>query len=49
MEYLRAMEKMNMDIASEFIVMAATLINIKARMLLPVERPKRKRRIREKP
>ena len=37
-EYLRAMEKMNMDVASEFIVMAATLINIKARMLLPVEK-----------
>ncbi len=37
-EYLQEMEKMNMDIASEFIVMAATLINIKARMLLPVEK-----------
>ena len=37
-EYLQAMEKMNMDIASEFIVMAATLVNIKARMLLPVEK-----------
>ena len=36
-EYLREMEQMNMDIASEFIVMAATLVNIKARMLLPVE------------
>ncbi len=37
-EYLQAMEQMNMDIASEFIVMAATLINIKARMLLPIEK-----------
>ena len=37
-EYLRQMEEMNMEIASEFIVMAATLINIKARMLLPVEK-----------
>lgn len=36
--YLREMENMNMDIASEFIVMAATLINIKARMLLPIEK-----------
>lgn len=36
--YLRQMEEMNMEIASEFIVMAATLINIKARMLLPVEK-----------
>ncbi|MFR5073340.1 MAG: segregation and condensation protein A [Bianqueaceae bacterium] len=35
LEYLRQMNEMNMEIASEFVVMAATLINIKARMLLP--------------
>jgi segregation and condensation protein A len=34
-EYLRRLEEMNMDVASEFIVVAAQLIRIKARMLLP--------------
>ena len=35
--YIREMEEENMDITSEFLVMAATLLNIKSRMLLPVE------------
>ncbi|MBF0519514.1 MAG: segregation/condensation protein A [Nitrospirae bacterium] len=39
LEYLAAWTKeLNVDIASEFLVMAATLIHIKSRMLLPVER-----------
>jgi len=33
--YIRAMEKFNIDIASEFLVMAATLLQIKSRLLLP--------------
>ncbi|MGE5485227.1 MAG: segregation and condensation protein A [Ignavibacteriales bacterium] len=33
--YLRAMEELDLEIASEFLVMAATLLGIKARMLLP--------------
>jgi segregation and condensation protein A len=33
--YLRAMEAMNLAVAGEFIVMAATLLEIKSRMLLP--------------
>ena len=33
--YLRAMEELDLDIASEFVVMAATLLQIKARTLLP--------------
>lgn len=33
--YLDGMEHLDMDVASEFLVMAATLISIKARMLLP--------------
>jgi len=37
MEYLSVMRIMNLDIAGEFIVMAATLMLIKSRMLLPVE------------
>ncbi len=35
MEYLYAMKELNLDIASEFIVMAATLVHIKSKMLLP--------------
>ena len=37
MEYLHAMEEANLSIMSEFLVMAATLLDIKCRMLLPKE------------
>ena len=37
MEYVRQMEEEDMDIMSEFLVMAATLLDIKCRMLLPKE------------
>jgi segregation and condensation protein A len=33
--YLSAMEELSLDVASEFVVMAATLLAIKSRMLLP--------------
>lgn len=33
--YLRELEEFNIDIASEFLVMAATLLQIKSRLLLP--------------
>ena len=35
MDYIKAMQKLDMDIASEFIVMASELMLIKSRMLLP--------------
>src|SRR5919112_223894 len=35
LEYIDLMQEMNLDIAGEFLVMAATLIHIKSRMLLP--------------
>jgi segregation and condensation protein A len=35
MAYLQAMEELSLEIASEFIVMAATLLALKSRMLLP--------------
>ncbi|NLV36257.1 MAG: segregation/condensation protein A [Clostridiaceae bacterium] len=35
MEYLFAMQEMDMEIASEFLLMTATLLHIKSRMLLP--------------
>ena len=38
MAYLDLMRQLNLDVAGEFIVMAATLMVIKSRMLLPVER-----------
>ncbi len=39
LQYVHQLEQMNMDIASEFILVAATLMRIKAKMLLP--RPKK--------
>ena len=35
LEYVNAMDKQDLNIVSEFLVMAATLIDIKSRMLLP--------------
>jgi segregation and condensation protein A len=35
MEYLGAMQELEMDMTSEFLVMAATLLSMKSRMLLP--------------
>lgn len=37
LDYIKKMENQDMNIMSEFLVMAATLLDIKARMLLPVE------------
>ena len=37
MEYINAMQRDDMDVTSEFLVMAATLIDIKCKMLLPKE------------
>jgi segregation and condensation protein A len=37
MEYLELMRELNLDVAGEFFVMAATLIHIKSRMLVPVQ------------
>ncbi len=37
LEYIRRMEKEDMNIMSEFLVMAATLLDIKCKMLLPRE------------
>jgi segregation and condensation protein A len=38
MEYINAADKEDLDVISEFLVMAATLLDIKARMLLPQEK-----------
>jgi segregation and condensation protein A len=35
LEYIRQMERMDIEVASEFILVAATLMRIKAKMLLP--------------
>lgn len=35
LQYIKMMKELNLDIAGEFLVMAATLIHIKSRMLLP--------------
>lgn len=38
MEYVNAMEEEDLDIVSDFLVMTATLLDIKSRMLLPAEK-----------
>ncbi|MCX7923297.1 MAG: segregation/condensation protein A [Clostridia bacterium] len=40
MEYLFAMQQMDLEVASEFLVMAATLLHIKSKMLLPEKKEK---------
>ena len=35
MDYLEKMQQLDMEVASEFLVMAATLVHIKSRMMLP--------------
>ena len=37
LEFIKGMETKDLEVMSEFLVMAATLINIKSRMLLPAE------------
>jgi hypothetical protein len=37
LEYLQAFKELNIDVAGEFIVMAANLLYIKSRSLLPVD------------
>ncbi len=37
LEYINGMEKKDLDLVSDFLVMAATLLDIKSKMLLPVE------------
>lgn len=40
MEYIQAMQTRDMDVMSEFLVMAATLVKIKSKMLLPRDEKK---------
>jgi segregation and condensation protein A len=42
MSYLAMMREMDLEVTSEFLVMAANLLYIKSKMLLP--RPRRKRK-----
>lgn len=45
MDYLFAMQELDMEIASEFLVMAATLLHIKSRMLLPEKKEKKEEEV----
>ena len=35
--YIRAMQHLELDVASEYLVMAATLLQLKSKQLLPIE------------
>ncbi|SCY99067.1 segregation and condensation protein A [Alkaliphilus peptidifermentans] len=37
-QYLKAMQEMDLNVTSEFLVMVATLLEIKSKMLLPIEK-----------
>ena len=45
MDYLFKMQELDMEVASEFLVMAATLLHIKSRLLLPNPRQDEKEEI----
>lgn len=45
MDYLFAMQEMDLEIASEFLVMASTLLHIKSRLLLPARRDEEEEQI----
>jgi segregation and condensation protein A len=45
MDYLFQMEELDLEIASEFLVMAATLLHIKSRMLLPAKKEEKEEEI----
>ncbi len=38
MEYIYELEELNLDVASDFLILASTLLQIKSRMLLPKEK-----------
>jgi segregation and condensation protein A len=39
LDYIKLMKDLNLEVAGDFLVMAATLLQIKSRMLLPVDEP----------
>ncbi|MGL4820846.1 MAG: segregation and condensation protein A, partial [Bacilli bacterium] len=39
LRYIEAMQEMELDVASEYLVMAATLLELKSKMLLPRAQP----------
>ena len=41
-EYLNQMEKLNLEITSEFLIMASTLLYLKSKTLLPVQQEEEK-------
>ena len=49
LSYINLMQELNLDVAGEFLVMAATLIHIKSRMLLPRPDPAQEARDDEDP
>jgi segregation and condensation protein A len=39
LDYIKLLKELNLEVAGDFLVMAATLLQIKSRMLLPVDEP----------
>ncbi len=49
LEYIKTLEEMNLSVASEYLVMAAELIEIKSRMLLPKNKKEEEDEFQEDP
>lgn len=49
LDYIKLMKELNLEVAGDFLVMAATLLQIKSRMLLPVDEPEESEAVEDDP
>lgn len=49
LDYIKLMKDLNLEVAGDFLVMAATLLQIKSRMLLPVAEPEESEAVEDDP
>lgn len=49
LDYIKLMKDLNLEVAGDFLVMAATLLQIKSRMLLPVDEPEESEAVEDDP
>lgn len=49
LDYIKLMKELNLEVAGDFLVMAATLLQIKSRMLLPVAEPEESEAVEDDP
>jgi len=49
LDYIKLMKELNLEVAGDFLVMAATLLQIKSRLLLPVDEPEESEDLEDDP